>query len=115
MRWGGSDLERKKKKILDRKYWYVKENKIIKECDGQFYETDYIYDYYCFFDGMTYLLWIDSITSRSDDIIELQIGCINRENIRKDRVEIQQVTDEYQKIKIIMEMIKLFGKAGDFQ
>lgn len=83
MGWFG--FGKKKEKILDRKYWYVKENKIIKECDGQFYETDYIYDYYCFFDGMTYLLWIDSITSRSDDIIELQIGCINRENIRKDK------------------------------
>lgn len=109
MGWFG--FGRKKGKVLDVKYWYAKENKIIKECDGQYFDTDFIYDYYCFFDGMTYFLWIDSISARSDAIIEMHIGCINKDNIKKDKEEIQHVTDEYQKIKIIMEMIKAIQKG----
>jgi len=109
MRW--FRFGKKKEDIVETKYWYLEDNKIIRECNGQAYDTDYIYDYYCFFDGMTYLLWIDSIVSRSDDIIEMKIGCIDNEHANNKRVEIKPVHDEYQKIKTIMDIIKAIQKG----
>lgn len=84
---------------------------------GQFVKGELRWDdYYCLFDGMIYFLWIDSITAGSDEVIEMQIGCVNEEkingeNAKTDRVEIKHVTDEYQKINIIMEMIKAIQKG----
>jgi len=102
---------KKKDNILKTKYWYVGNQKIEKELNGQSYATDFIYEYHCFFDGMIYLLWIDSITARSDNILELHIGRIDGNYNRHDKVEVHLVSDEYQKIKTTMEMIKVIRKG----
>jgi len=103
---------KKKDDLAEPKYWYLGNQIITKELNGRSHATDFIYGYHCFFDGMTYFLWMDSVTSRSDNIVEVHIGRTDGKYNQNNRVEIHPVTDEYQKIKTVMEMIKDIRKGG---
>ena len=77
--------------LAESKYWYLGNQIIIKELNGRSHATDFIYGYHCFFDGMTYFLWMDSVTSRSDNIVEVHIGRIDgkyNQNNRENTLEL---------------------------